>query len=352
MKTRYVCKTLTEKYDGEITKADVELDEMLLSRVETNFSQNTLAVDTVNVTANNMTFNASVVTSVKDYKFEVSFVEKVTKDSLLQCYCSKVLYNPLVYGTVYDSLHYFNPKKDIMNITDGGFNYTIPHASDYPKGDWCVKYVYEYGQITGLTFGSVMLVIVINMVLKAFMKRLVKFERPLSKSGYSVSLSTKLFIVQLINTAVILLIVNGNLNAMGVTDQTITVGGLIFVGDHDDFNSNWYVVVGSSLVLTMIVNLLTPTYSPLGNCVTRGMKRVSDRSKFCICCKQDRQFTKRLNESEYEALWDGGEFELPARYGAIQMVYWVTMMYGTGLPVLYVLAFVYFTLTYWIDVSI
>ena len=67
---------------------------------------------------------------------------------------------------------------------------------------------------------------------------------------------------------------------------------------------------------------------------------------------QDKHFTKKLNESEYEALWDGGEFELPARYGAIQMVYWVSMMYGTGLPVLYVLAFMYFTMCYWIDVSI
>jgi hypothetical protein len=155
--------------------------------------------------------------------------------------------------------------------------------------------------------------------------------------------------VQLINTAVILLIVNGNLNSMGVTDPTITIGGLIFVGDHDDFNSNWYVTVGASLVLTMIINLATPTYSPLGNCVTRGLKRVKDRSKSCVCCGQDKHFTKKLNQSEYEALWDGGEFELPARYGAIQMVYWVTMMYGTGLPVLYVLAFFYFFMCYWVD---
>lgn len=317
---------------------------MLLSRVETNFSSFPLV-------SSNVTLNSSVVTNLKEYDYEVNFVEKVTKDSLLQCYCSKVLYNPIKYGAINSPNHFFNPKKDIMNITDGGFNYTIPHA-DYPQGDWCVKYVFEYGQITGLTFGSVMLVIIINMILKAFMKRLVKFERPLSKSAYSVSLSTKLFIVQLINTAVILLIVNGNLNSMGVSDPTVTVGGLIFVGDHDDFNSNWYVTVGSSLVLTMIINLMTPTYSPFGNCVTRGLKRVKDRSKSCVCCGQDKHFTKKLNESEYEALWDGGEFELPARYGAIQMVYWVTMMYGTGLPVLYVLAFMYFTMCYWIDVSI
>ena len=56
--------------------------------------------------------------------------------------------------------------------------------------------------------GGVLLVIAINVVLKQVMKALVKFEHPQSKSEYSVSLAKKLFIVQLINTAAILLIVN------------------------------------------------------------------------------------------------------------------------------------------------
>ena len=42
-------------------------------------------------------------------------------------------------------------------------------------------------------------------------------------------------------------------------------------------------------------------------------------------------------------------FELPARYGALEMVYWVTLMYGSGLPILYPLALVYFCLAYWTD---
>ena len=73
-----VCKTMNEKYDGEITKSDVELDEMLLSRIETNYT----------LTSGNKTSDA----------VNIQFVEKVTKDSLLQCYCSKIIGNPLVYG--------------------------------------------------------------------------------------------------------------------------------------------------------------------------------------------------------------------------------------------------------------
>ena len=56
----------SKKYDGEITKSDVELDEMLLSRIETNYT----------LTSGNKTSDA----------VNIQFVEKVTKDSLLQCY--------------------------------------------------------------------------------------------------------------------------------------------------------------------------------------------------------------------------------------------------------------------------
>jgi hypothetical protein len=321
------CKTMTEKYNGEITKSDVVLDEMLLSRVETNYT----------FTSANATDNA----------MNIQFVEKVTKDSLLQCYCSNIIGNPLIYGDFRSSKYFFNPYNDIENISLSNATINTPHASDYPNGDWCVKYAFDYGEIQALTVGGVMLVVVINIVLKMVMKNLVRFEHPQSKSEYSVSLARKLFIVQLINTAAILLIVNGNLNSMGINNGLLD--GLIFGGDYDDFNSQWYGTVGSSLVLTMLINMLTPLYSPVGNCVTRGLKRAGDRAKCLKCCCQDRQYSKKLTQAEYESLWNGGDFELPNRYGALQMVYWVTLIYGTGLPILYPMAFCYFTLAYWVD---
>ena len=57
------------------------------------------------------------------------------------------------------------------------------------------------------------------------------------------SLSGKLFIVQLINTGLILLLVNGNLSSMGVDNGYLD--GLLFGGDYEDFNSQWYICIGS-----------------------------------------------------------------------------------------------------------
>ena len=339
------CGTLTEKYDGKITKSDVELDELLLGRIETNFTYNTL-MNTTTVTVANITQNEYDIG--KSSKINIKFVEKVTKDSLLQCYCME----RLAEGND-PRKDLFRPLKDIQNISllNNTAEY-IGHVKEdfgeyYDNGQWCIKYTFDFAEIQGLTMGGVLLVIAINVVLKQVMKALVKFEHPQSKSEYSVSLAKKLFIVQLINTAAILLIVNGNLQHMGLNEGLLD--GLIFGGDHEDFNSQWYVTVGASLVLTMFINMLTPLYSPVGNWVTRGLKRTADSAKCLMCCGQDRQFSKKLTQAEYESLWSGGDFELPARYGALEMVYWVTLIYGTGLPILYPLALCYFTLAYWID---
>ena len=329
------CKTLVSKYDGEITKADVELDEMMLSRIERNFSASATRI-----------VNGSTMASETAFTSEILFVDKVTKDSLLQCFCTKIISDPVTYGDFRSPKYYFNPLEDIANISLANTT-VIPHIEDYPKGDWCYKFALDFAEIQGYTIGGVLLIIVINIILKAVMKILVRFERPHSKSEYAVSLSGKLFIVQLINTGLILLLVNGNLSSMGVDNGLLD--GLLFGGDYEDFNSQWYISIGSSLVLTMIINMLTPLYSPVGNCVTRGLKRAKDSAKCCLCCCQDKQFSKQLTQSEYENLWSGGDFELPARYGALEMVYWVTLMYGSGLPILYVLAFLYFCLAYWTD---
>ena len=329
------CKSLTAQYGGKITKIDVELDELQLDRID-------LA---------QMRSHANASTSADHLAHDYRLIRKPTKDNAFQCFCQAVLLSPT------DSInnYIFNPPKDFVeaNITASGpWNYTYPYADTNPNGDWCVKYLGDYASITGLTFGSVLLVLVINSVLKQCMKRLVKFEKPKSKGEYALALANKLFIVQLINTALVVLIVNGNLESFGSesvgTAFDFTLSGTIFSGDHPDFNKSWFTTVGTSLCVTMIINLATPFYSPVGNCVFRGLARMRDRAKH-LCCCGDKEFTKKLTQTEYNALWDGGEFELPARYGAIQMVFWVTMMYGSGLPIMYPIACAFYFFAFWVD---
>ena len=118
--------------------------------------------------------------------------------------------------------------EDIANISLANTT-KVPYTEDYPNGDWCYKFALDFAEIQAYTIGGVLGIIVINIILKAIMKILVRFERPHSKSEYAVSLSGKLFIVQLINTGLILLLVNGNLSSMGVDNGYSTAYCLVAI---------------------------------------------------------------------------------------------------------------------------
>ena len=61
------------------------------------------------------------------------FVDKVTKDSILQCFCTKIISDPVTYGDFRSSKYWFNPLEDIANISLANTT-KIPYIEDYPKG--------------------------------------------------------------------------------------------------------------------------------------------------------------------------------------------------------------------------
>jgi hypothetical protein len=122
-----------------------------------------------------------------------------------------------------------------------------------------------------LKYGSLFVIIGINLVLKTLIKYFVDFERHNSRSNEDASLQLKLFIAQLFNTAMLVLIVNWNLDtfdSQGYWD----IGALanyfpIFTGDYGDFGTDWYLNIGSQFIVTMVLFIFqvmcASTYSGL-----------------------------------------------------------------------------------------
>ena len=52
---------------------------------------------------------------------------------------------------------------------------------------------------------------------------------------------------------------------------------------------------------------------------------------------------------EYLALYIGPEFDIGTRYSMILTTLFVTLVYSSGMPLLYVVCFFYFFILYWID---
>ena len=104
------------------------------------------------------------------------------------------------------------------------------------------------------------LIVVINYILRLAMIMLIKqvgqkTETNQTKSIKTVSLFLKrplqgIFVVQFLNTAVLLLLVNASLKQSG-----LNVG---LKGQYIDFTAAWYDDIGASLTQTMLINAFFP----------------------------------------------------------------------------------------------
>ena len=101
-------------------------------------------------------------------------------------------------------------------------------------------------------------VIVVNMILTSVMRKLVVFESHHFKTDVIASLMTKLFLMKLLNTGIVVLIVNANLEDHGASVSSPELP--LFAGSHGDFNMTWYYTVGVSILLTMIINSILQNF--------------------------------------------------------------------------------------------
>lgn len=178
-------------------------------------------------------------------------------------------------------------------------------------------------------------VIMINFFLKLVFRGLSRFERMDSKSKEQVRIMVRVFVAVFINTSLIVLAVNANFSSVGFFDR-LPFGKYIFNSMFSDFTREWYVQVGSTLTITMIVSVFSPQIANLLIFYPKGAcKRV--------CCR--RYKTQR----EINIAFTGPDFDIATRYSQILNVVFSSMLYSGGIPMLNVTCCVTMLVLYWID---
>ncbi len=77
-----------------------------------------------------------------------------------------------------------------------------------------------------------------------------KFESPHTKNSQLISNMIKVFVVDFINTAIIIFLINAKLN--------ISIFNIpIIDGSYREFSVEWYRVIGSTIVLTMLIRVVS-----------------------------------------------------------------------------------------------
>lgn len=173
-------------------------------------------------------------------------------------------------------------------------------------------------------------VVVVNFILSYIMEYSSLFEKHHSLNTKTMSTAFKLFILQFINTSLLLLLVNASdaIPLLSSNDKSMKINGTdISLPHYGDFlYPTWYETVGKSIMYSMIFNIVTP--------------HISQLILYAKCCRHS-LWSYRKSSSES---WD-----FSIRYASIYSTIFSCIMFSTGYPVLYPILAASMIVRYWVD---
>jgi hypothetical protein len=176
----------------------------------------------------------------------------------------------------------------------------------------------------------------VNYFAKVCLRYMGTLEKRHSEEDLVYSVALNLTLISFLNVAVMVLLVNLSIG------QKLPIP--ILQGEYNEFSVEWYRLVGASLCVQLAFEIVTYNLENLAFALWGCCKRCCDRS--CTC---NHKRTKKLIQNEYEAINSSEPLEMEDKYASSLVVILLVMMYAPGIPILYVIAMLYFFVTYWID---
>jgi hypothetical protein len=119
----------------------------------------------------------------------------------------------------------------------------------------------------------------------------------------------------------------------------------ILEGPYSEFSSGWYEKVGALIVAVMILEIPIIHLFPINETIFFGCLKWHDRQWYW----SDNKKSRKAIQAEYENINTGSVFDLDYRLAQIAVVVMHTFMFSVGLPILFLLAAMNFTMMYWMD---
>lgn len=204
----------------------------------------------------------------------------------------------------------------------------VVNAETGERAFYCKTWATSFVTTQFFSFLSVLMVVFINVLLAKILNVLVGMEKHHTESSQVVSRVIKVFLAQFCNTALLMVMINANLNYFLDNSSKFEFSSLpILNGKYSDFTPAWYNDVGVALMLTMIINTFSPHVYVVVNYLSLELRRCYDRS-FSFDYSLTRQDTQR----DLDALYRGPKFDLAARYAqtltSIFIIYLVCLLFA------------------------
>lgn len=199
---------------------------------------------------------------------------------------------------------------------------------------FCADVFSSYIAANVFTVVCALAIVAVNYSLPRVVSFITNWERHATREAKDRSVAMKIFAAMFLNTAILVLISNA---AWPKQVEAVTVDGTaVFSGNHTSFDPRWYTSAGASLVLTMIINIVSPH------------SKVFFEACRVRCCTQpraDKIATQRQLDEKYSPM----EYVLPARIAGTLATASVCFFYSCGMPVLLFVGFVSLSVGFTID---
>lgn len=173
--------------------------------------------------------------------------------------------------------------------------------------------------IWALTFGNSILVAVINLILRAVMRKLTAKERNKTYTDYNVDVSFKLFFTMFANTAIIPLATKPSKN-------------------------NWFGVNG--LVVDVYLNLILVSFV---NPLFYHYNWTLLFKKLRICYEKRKRHHSKITQREANKLFEGTNFDIAKGYADINMILATTAFYTPLMPLLPIISISGLIFHFWLQ---
>ena len=101
----------------------------------------------------------------------------------------------------------------------------------------------------------------------------------------------------------------------------------LFQGQFKDISSDWYIAIGTIIVVTMIFNIAFPIMELFMTISLKCFRKCFDKR-----CWQRR--TSKKHKQDYINLYEGDVYPIEERYALVIAIFWITMLFNCVIPVL------------------
>ena len=286
-------------------------------------------------------------TDVEKDVFWDFYEEPIGNTGRLECFCKALLINP-------------DYSLEGMNA----FMFNNPETEE--EDPMCKSWFETYLKIQALKIGAIMAVVVTNVLLKEILKHMIMIEAPSDQTTLTSSLTLKvskremskstiwlnilfhsmqcntiqcneqIFLASFVNTAMLTLLINGNINYLYAEEGGEGWSGMgLLGGSHQDLDVKWYKEIGVPIIVTMIINMLSPHVAAFIGWIMLRVKQCRDRG--CACAFNGN--TKQVTQGALEDLFTGPQFIMYLRLSTLLNSLFVCLMFSGGMPIMIPICF-------------